>query len=47
MLMDSLSEGELEQQLEIRHITRKKFREDDDEEILEERIRGFGHKSWE
>lgn len=47
MLMDSLSEVELEQRLEIRHITRKKYREDDDEEILEDRIRKFGHKSWE
>lgn len=49
MLMDSLSEVELEQQLEIRHIERSGYRDeyDDDDEIFDERIRGFGHKSWE
>ena len=47
MLMDSLSEVELEQRSDISRIRRKAYREDDDEEILEERVRSFGHKSWE
>lgn len=47
MLMDSLSEVELEQRSEILRIKRRAYREDDDEEILEDRIRSFGHKSWE
>lgn len=49
MLMDSMSEGERDLLLEIRHIQRSGYNDDEeyDDDFYEEKQRRHGHKTWE